>query len=77
MLAHNLDHTLYFHLLKRLAGQRSIDAQAVNQDGRRDELRGRDFLHKLIHRLLVKVDGVVGLVLDFSFGPLLHARNNG
>lgn len=54
------------------AGEGSIDAETVDQNGGRNQLVGGDFLHKLVIGGLVEDDGVVGLVLDLSLGPFLR-----
>jgi hypothetical protein len=52
-------------------GKRPIDSQTIDKDRGRDELVCGDFLQELVMGRLVKHHGIVGLVLDFAFGPLL------
>ena len=68
---HGLDQTLLLQVQKSAASNRAVNLQAVNKDGRGDELVGRDLLDHLVISSLVHVDGVVGLFLGLSLGPLL------
>lgn len=65
------DETALLELLDGGTGKRAVDAHAVNKVGGGDEAGGGDLLHDLIEGGLVEDDGVVGLVLDLSLGPLL------
>lgn len=66
-----LDQTLGLQLLEGNTGKRTVDAQTINQDRGGDQLVGRDFLVQLVIGSLVEADGVVGLFLDLTLGPLL------
>ena len=51
--------------------QGAVDLQPFDEDGLGDVSEGRDFLKDTVVGGLVKGDGVLGLVLDLSLGPLL------
>ncbi len=53
------------------AGERAVDAQSVDEHGRRDELVRRHLLDQAVLGVLVKDNGVVGLFLRLALGPLL------
>lgn len=71
MLVHSLDDTLGLQVAQSTAGNAAVDLQTVNHGGGGDELGGGDLLHHLFGGGLVQVDGVVGLFLGLSLGPLL------
>jgi hypothetical protein len=52
-------------------GQRSVDLETLDEDTLGDELEGGDLLEDTVVESLVEGDGVLGLVLDLSLGPLL------
>jgi hypothetical protein len=55
-------------------GQTAVDLKPLDEDALADETEGRNFLDDAVVCRLVKGDGVVGLVLDLSLGPLLLLR---
>ena len=65
------DETLSCEVLDGGSGERSVDLETVDEDRGGDELVSGHFLEELVVGSLVKGDGVVGLVLDLSLGPLL------
>ena len=65
------DETLVGELTDGSAGKGAVDAETVNENGGRDELVGGNLLHQLVVGGLVEDDGVVGLILNLSLGPLL------
>ena len=71
VLVHGLDDTLGLQLAQSLAGNAAVDLQAVNHGGGGDDLGDGDLLHHLLGGGLVQEDGVVGLLLGLSLGPLL------
>jgi hypothetical protein len=71
MLADALDQTLLFQHSQSTTSNGAIDTETIDDDGGGDELGSGDFLMQLIQGLLVEGDGIVGLVLDLSFGPFL------
>ena len=48
-----------------------VDLQTLDEDALADEAEGGDFFEDTVVGGLVKGDGVLGLVLDLSLGPLL------
>lgn len=66
-----LDEALLGQVSDDHSRQRSVDLQAFDKDGLGDESEGRDILEDTIVGRLVENDGVLCLILDFSFGPLL------
>merc|ERR1739838_416281 len=66
-----LDQALLLQLLEGEAGETPADLQPLRDDGRSDQLVGRNFFHELFHGGLVEEDQVVEFVSDFSLGPLL------
>jgi hypothetical protein len=54
-----------------LAGERTVDLHAVDEDGDGDEAVRLDILVELLRGGLVEDDSVLGLVLDLALGPLL------
>ena len=52
----------------------AVDFEALDEDALGDEAEGGDFLHDAVEGCLVEGDGVLGLVLDLSLGPLLFLR---
>ena len=65
------DQALRSQIGDGLAGKRTVDTQSIDEDRGSDELVGRDFLEQTFFGVLVKDDGVVGLILGLSLGPLL------
>jgi hypothetical protein len=59
-----LDLTVGLEVGKRLAGDRAVDLQAIDEGGNGDEAVGLNILLELVVDLLVENDGVLGLVLD-------------
>ena len=66
-----LDLALLVELAERNTGQGAVDLQTIDHHGGGDELVCGYFLEDLLEGVLVECDGVVGLVLDLSLGPLL------
>ena len=71
MSCNPLDEVLLLEVVDELAGEGTVDFETFNDDGDGDELPCRDFLHGTVVCRLVEDDGVDGLVLDLSLGPLL------
>ena len=67
------DLALLLQLVERSSGERAADSQLIHQGGDGDDLHSRDFVVQSLVRLLVEQDGVVGLILGLSFGPLLRS----
>ena len=61
-----LDLTLLLEISKSLAGQATVDLQTVDKGGDSDETVGLDILVELLGGRLLKDDGVLGLVLNYS-----------
>ena len=59
-----LDLTVGLEVGKRLACERAVDLQAIDEGSDGDEAVGLDILLELVVGLLVENDGVLGLVLD-------------
>lgn len=69
---HNrLDLTLPREVGDGDTSQGSTDLETLNEDALGDKLERGDFLEDPVVGGLVKRDGVLGLVLDLSLGPLL------
>jgi len=66
-----LDQTLSLQIQESLASARTVDLQAVDEDGGGDELVGGNLLDHLGVGLLVHDGGVVGLLLGLTLRPLL------
>jgi hypothetical protein len=60
-----LDLAVCLEISERLAGERTVDLQAIDEGSDGDEAVGLDILLELVVGLLVEDDGVVGLVLDY------------
>ena len=74
VLEDGADETLLLELADGTAGEGSGDAELVAHRGDGDGLLGGDILEELVVGLLVKDDGIVGLFLGLSLGPLLLSR---
>jgi len=61
-----LDLPLLLQVLEALPGERAVDLEPVDEGGNRHETVRLDILIELVGSGLVKDDGVLGLVLDFS-----------
>lgn len=59
-----LDLTVLLKLLESLTGQATVDLETVDQGGDGDQAEVLDILLETLGCLLLKDDGVVGLVLD-------------
>ena len=66
-----LDGALLLKMPDGHPGKTAVDLQPLNQDRLRDELEGWNFFQDTVVDGLVEDDGVDGLVLDLSLGPLL------
>ena len=66
-----LDLTLLLQVSYGNTRQRTVDFQSLDKDGLGDETEGGDFFEDTVVGGLVEGDGVLGLVLDLSLGPLL------
>lgn len=84
-----LDLTLLLEISKSLAGQATVDLQTVDKGGDSDETVGLDILVEPLGGRLLKDDGVLGLVLNYSsknetsafrslsfFGPASPSRSS-
>lgn len=65
-----LDHALLLEVSKALSRQRAVDLQSVDEGGDGDEAVRLHILVELVRGGLVEDDGVLGLVLDLSLGPI-------
>ena len=71
-MVHNpLDLAILLQMPDSNPCQRAVDFQTLDEDGLGDEAEGGDLLDDTVVQWLVKSDGVLGLVLDLSLGPLL------
>ena len=61
-----LDLALLLEVSKSLAGQAAVDLQTVDEGGDGDQAVGLDILVETLGSLLLKDDGVLGLVLNCS-----------
>jgi hypothetical protein len=61
-----LDLAVCLEVGKRLAGERSVDLQAVDKGCNSDQAVRLDILLEFVVGLLVEDDSVVGLVLDYA-----------
>jgi len=66
-----LDEAFLLEVSDGDAGEGTVDLHALDEDGLRDHLEGGDLLHDAVVGGLVADDSVVGLVLYFTFRPLL------
>ena len=71
MVNNSLDETLPLQVLDSNTGKTTVDLESFDEDGLGDVSEGGDFLEDTVVGGLVKGDGVLGLVLDLSLGPLL------
>lgn len=71
MVNNSLDETLPLQVLDSNTGKTAVDLESFDEDGLGDVSEGGDFLKDTVVGGLVKGDGVLGLVLDLSLGPLL------
>jgi len=74
MRLHLTDQSLGLQLLEGKASQTSTNFEPLGNDGRSDQLVGRNFLHELVECWFVEEDEIVEFVPDFSLGPLLLLR---
>lgn len=70
VLNDGLDDALLLEVGQALAGQGAVDLETVDQDGNGHQAVGLDILVELVGGGLVEDDGVLGLVLDLSLGPV-------
>ena len=66
MGGNGLDDALLLKVGKALAGERSVDLHAVDEDSNGNQAVGRNVLVELLGGGLVEEDGVLGLVLDLA-----------
>ena len=66
-----LDGALLLEVADGDACKRAVHTQTLDEDRLRDEAEGGDLLQNTVVGRLVEDDGVLGLVLDLSLGPLL------
>lgn len=66
-----LDQPFLLQVTDGDTGKTAVDFEPLNEDTLADETEGRHFLKNTVVGGLVKNNGVLGLVLDFSLGPLL------
>lgn len=66
MGGNGLDDALLLKVGKALAGERSVDLHAVDEDSDGNQAVGRNVLVELLGGGLVEEDGVLGLVLDLA-----------
>lgn len=66
MGGNGLDDALLLKVGQALAGERSVDLHAVDEDSDGNQAVGRNVLVELLGGGLVEEDGVLGLVLDLA-----------
>lgn len=66
-----LDDSLSLQVDQSATSDGAVDTETIDQDTDGDEFVGGDFLHELVISGLVHNDGVLGLLLGLSLGPLL------
>jgi len=66
-----LDGSFFLQMRDRPPCQASVDLEPFDENGDRYEAERRDFFHYSIVDGLVKVDSVLGFILDLSFRPFL------
>jgi hypothetical protein len=66
-----LDLSVPLEVANRNTSEGAADLESLDEDGLRDELEGRDLLHDTVKGRLVEGDGMLRLVLDLAFRPLL------
>jgi len=66
-----LNLTLLLQVLDSKSCKTAVDFEPLNEDTLGDETESGNFLYDTVVGGLVDVDNVLGLVLDFSLGPLL------
>jgi hypothetical protein len=71
---HRLDDALLLEVGKALSCQRAVDLHSVDEGGNGDETVRLHILVELLRGGLVENDGVLGLVLDLSLGPLMMRK---
>ena len=62
-----LNLALGLHILENLASYRAVDLHSVDERCNSNETVCVDFLVETVGLLLVKSDGVLGLVLDYRY----------
>lgn len=70
-----LDLSLLLEISEGFAGQAAVDLQTVDKGGNGDEAVGLDFLLESLGGLLLKDDGVLGLVLDCTVKSSQHSSS--
>ena len=65
-----LDHSPLLEISQSLAGQATVDLETVDKGGDGDETVGLDILVELLSGRLLKDDGVLGLVLNYTAKPM-------
>jgi hypothetical protein len=71
VMANLLDDTLTLQLGQSATSNRSVNTETIDQNTDGDEFVGGNFFHELVISGLVHNDGVIGLFLGLSLGPLL------
>jgi len=66
-----LNRALFLQMGDRRTGQAPVDLEPLDEDALADETEGGHFLHDAVECGLVEDDGVLGLVFNFTLGPLL------
>lgn len=65
-----LDHSPLLEISQSLAGQATVDLETVDKGGDGDETVGLNILVELLSGRLLKDDGVLGLVLNYTAKPM-------
>lgn len=65
-----LDHSPLLEISQSLAGQATVDLETVDKGGDSDKTVGLDILVELLSGRLLKDDGVLGLVLNYTAKPM-------
>ena len=72
-----LDEAFLLEVSDGDAGERAVDLHSLDENRLRDHLEGGDLLHDAVEGGLVANDGVVRLVLYFTFRPFLFLGSLG
>lgn len=66
-----LDLAVLLQMSDRNACERAVNLESLDEDALADETEGGDLLDDAVEQDLVERDGVLGLILDLAFRPLL------
>lgn len=77
VLDNGLNDALLLKVGKASAGQGAVDLETIDEDGDGHQAVGLNILVELVGGGLVEDDGVLGLVLDLSLGPIAMGKSVG